>query len=300
LNTGPGAIGITSFSTSALPSSLRIDNETSASFIQKIGTSATYDGFTVNGPHYLIQGAKIEASIDDYSSLPLVIRGSMIVVKSDAYWGIMGRAAAAPVYVLYSDISGLPGVSSGDLVWLNSSNSVAFRNHIHGISNHGLQVGGGAYNVQVLENLIDHWTPAPGSHNDGIVMDGTARNVTIGRNKILLNVPETGAINVGGWVGKTTSLIMDSNYIAGGGYTLYGPGAAGNSFTNNVFGFDQYPNVGRWGLVYPGSWASSDPWINNRTADGKSVSYTGAVSAVEAPILRSEVCGQPLDPAQRH
>ena len=279
-NTGPAAIGINPQTVQNVGASLTIHDQNSASFIRSVSGTQTYDGFTVAGPHLLIQGADIHASIDDYSSLPLVILGSKIEVDANASWGIFGRASAAPIYLLNSDISTKPGVSSGELVWFENSGSVAYRNHIHGISDDGVQVGGGQ-NIQIVENLIDQWTPAPGAHTDGIQMSGSAKSVTFSRNKVILGNGDTGAINMVGWAGKTSNVTMDSNYLAGGGYTFYGPtdpGAHGNSFTNNVFGSDIYPGVGQWGTVYPNSWSAGDAWRNNTLADGRLVSATGAVS----------------------
>ncbi|MDP9096376.1 MAG: hypothetical protein M3N26_07495, partial [Pseudomonadota bacterium] len=279
-NTGPGAIGINNLTIQNIGPSFTINDQTSASFIQRVAGSATYDGVVVNGPHLLIQSSELHGSIEDYSSMPLVVLGSKIVDSYNTSAAIHARSSAGPLYLLNSDVSATSGANVDELVWLDSSNSVALGNHIHGISSDGMQVGGGAQNVRIVGNLIDQWTPAAGAHTDGIQMDGTARNVTFSDNKVLLNNGETGAINMVGWFGKTSSVTMDSNYLAGGSATFYGPdaaGASGNSFTNNIFGKDFYSTSGQYFPVYKNSWASGDTWANNTFSDGHSVSSNGVI-----------------------
>lgn len=266
---GPLAIGISAFDKPVVGASLAIYNESSASFIKKIPSTATYDGFTIAGPHYLIEGVEINTAIDVFATLPLVIRGSRIapVAGSGGNWGIHSRAGAAPLYVLYCDVGPkTAGVPTGELLWFDSAQSVAYRNHLFNISDDGIQVGG--KNLQILENLLDTWTPAPGAHNDGIQFPGTADGTIIARNKILLNQGQTGTLNMVGWQGLTSNMTMDSNYLAGGGYSFYGSTGSGNVFTNNIFGNDFYPNVGMWGPTYPRSWSAGSIWQNNTLATG--------------------------------
>ena len=273
---GPGAIGITTFSVPTVPSSITIYDETSTNFITKINAGATYDGITIGGPHLLIQGVEIDAGIDDYSPIPLVVRGCKIVLKTDSYWGIHSRTGAGPLYVLYSDLTCLPGgISNGEFIWFDSSNSVALRNHMHNVGDDAMQVGGGATNLQILENLMEQWTPAVGAHNDGVQFDGSATGVVINRNKILLNTGETSTFNMAGWTGTTSQTSMDSNYLAGGSYCFMGSQGQGNAFTNNILGTDFYSTVGQWGPVYPGQWLDSNTWMNNKLSTGTLIDHEG-------------------------
>jgi hypothetical protein len=266
---GPAAIGITSFVNGGSGGS--IYDAGSASYIKQINSSATYDGFTVSGAHLLIQGVSISGSLDIYSSLPVVIRGSSI--HGTGWWGIYARAGAAPIYVLYSDIGGISASADGPTAvsTSNAGHNVMFRNHV---TYAGDGFGIGSQNDQILENYVEKFSPYGGAHNDGVQSGGNNNGLVIARNKILLNSSETGCVNLGTWGGTTAQYVtVDSNYFAGGSYTFYGgAGGAGVSnhivVNNNVFGYDFYSTVGYYGAVAYWESGTGNTWSNNVTTSG--------------------------------
>ncbi len=291
---GPGAIGITSFSVQPNPSQgyFSIYDETSYSFITKVNTSATYDGIVVNGPHLLVQGIEFHVEVDDNAALPLVVRGCKFMMTSQVNAGIWGKSSA-PLYVLYCDLSmANSGLDNGEFIWIGSSNSVALRNHLHNFTSDGIEPDYGS-NIQILENLMDQLTPGSGAHPDGIQMNNSAQGVSIKRNKILMAGAATSTINL--WYTTNNyahNTVIDSNYLSGGAYCLYGsPAGANNSFTNNIFGLDFWPNGpgGQWGVVYGGSWPSYNPWVNNSLSNGTLVDYQGnPISGTGAPTITTQ------------
>jgi hypothetical protein len=265
---GPAAIGINSFTNG---SGATIYDATSASYIKSINATATYDGFTVNGPHLLIEGMNITGTFDIYSTDPVVIRGCKI--KGSGYWTILIRDSAAPVYVLYSDISGVSAANPTDMgMGISADNSVVYRSHISLSGGDGFSIG--AKNVRILENYVDQFIAVDGAHHDGLQAGGNNNGMLIARNKILLNMGETGAINLGPWGGGVaTQVTVDSNYFAGGGYTFYGGGDTQNGIVvqNNVFGSDFSQNSGGYGAVAYWENGAGNVWSNNTFADGNAV-----------------------------
>lgn len=251
---GPAAIGITSFTT--------------GSSGRQISGTATYDGFTVTGPHLLIQGAMITGGLDISSSQPVVVRGCK--VYSSGYWGINTRSGK--ILLLYNEIGGSSS-SSGPDTGLNvgSDNLIAFRNRITYMKGDGISVGGKG--AQILENYVHNFVPSPGAHHDGLQATGSNNGMFIARNKILVQLNETGAINLGAWVGALTEVKVDSNYLAGGSFTFYGNGGTTTnvSVTNNIFGTDFYPNSGIYGAAAYWQPTSGCVWSNNKFLDGRVV-----------------------------
>lgn len=273
---GPEAIGFTSLD--QYSGDVVVNDATSAAYIQQITASATYDGFTVSGPHLLIQGVETGGLLDIYATQPVIIRGCRIRT-SGGYWAVHVRSGAGPVYLLFSDVGGASATSgaSEGIEPDNSGHNVFFRNHVS-YSQDGFSIG--SQNDQILENYVETFWLAVGAHNDGIQAAGNNDGSVVARNKIILNNGETGAINLGSWGGAVAQYVtIDSNYLAGGGWTFYG-GSDGSAnpatnhvvVTNNVFGFDVFPTVGSYG-VGPAYWYSgnSNVWTNNTEADGTPV-----------------------------
>lgn len=268
---GPAAIGITSFTNGG--DGLGIIDASSSPVIKQVNTSATYDGYTVNGPHLLIQGVSFSGALDISSPIPVVIRGSRI--RNSGYWSIFARSGA-PVYVLYSDLGGtsVQGQSGEVIMSSNDGHNVFARNYIS-YGGDGFSIG--SQNDQIVENYIEHFSTVDGAHNDGLQAPGNNDGMVIARNKILLDSSETGCINLGTWGGGTAQYVtIDSNYFAGGGYTFYG-GAGGTgvsnhiSVTNNVFGFDFFATIGYWGTVAYWEYGPGSVWTNNRDTKGNAI-----------------------------
>lgn len=272
---GPGAIGITTFGATYSGGAIR-DGETYP-FVTAVDGSATYDGFTVVGAHLLIDGRNIDGSLDFYATRPIVIRGSRIRPTVGNYWAIHFRGQQA--LVLYSSVGGATSAGApddtthhiSDVVSGEAHDSIFYRNDLSLASN-TFELGG--TNIQIVENLMTDFVYYTDAHLDGIQVGGGDSGFRILRNKIILDADQTGAISLFQDWGVDTDFVIDSNYLAGGGYTFYGgAGGFGHStgivFTNNVFGREVWPESGYWGPVaYWDRDGAGNVWSNNRFADG--------------------------------
>lgn len=111
--------------------------------------------------------------------------------------------------------------------------------------------------ITVINSYLHDVVAAPGTdwHADGIqTADGSASDILIQHNTILLPGGETGAVYVLGGANDTlTNVLVDNNLMAGGSYTVYlGAGTMTNvKATDNVFSTRYHPHVGQYGIWYP-------------------------------------------------
>lgn len=160
------------------------------------------------------------------------------------------------------------------------SPNVIHRNYIH----HGGQAISAAYNWwQFTENYVtDIVAPDPSPnppddiwHADAVIAWGA--NMVVARNKMLVNLNQTGVINIGTWSGSTQhvdNVSIDSNYIAGAGYIFYIEDRSGTydvtnmTITDNDIGDDFYATGGFYGIWYGGAPPAVDPTVTgNRLVD---------------------------------
>lgn len=126
-----------------------------------------------------------------------------------------------------------------------------------GVSGHGTFIGNNIYNVEngfsiagnstVIENNYIHDLKASGApHYDGIQIDGNVSGVTITHNTIINNHNQTSAVMIDNWAGPISDIVVASNRLIGGAYTVYSDGRLGTgrisnvSFTNNRMGRGLY------------------------------------------------------------
>ena len=272
---GPEALGITAYATTYAGGEIR-DNETYP-FVKLVNGAATYDGYTVSVPHLLIDGQSIDGGLDFYTTRAVVIRGSRIRSNEGGYWAVHFRGQQA--LVLYSSVgsattAGAPNDSThqiNDVFSGETHDAVFYRNYLSMACN-AFELGGS--NVQIVENLMDDFVYYTDAHLDGVQVGGGDSGYRILRNKILLEADQTGAISLFQDWGVNTDFVIDSNYLAGGGYTFYGgAGSFGHStgifFTNNVFGRDFWPESGYWGPVAYWDGGVGNVWSNNRFDNGE-------------------------------
>jgi hypothetical protein len=274
-NTGPAAAG---FTTLRPAEGGEIKNGRTYAFAREIAASAAYDGFKVDGPHLLIESTAFSKPLDISMSKPVVFRGVSVRVPAGSAWTILVRPGAGPFYFLWSDAGGdgqgRGGKAPGSALALRGDGATVYRSHLSNAAD-GIDVGGA--HATILETLIDGLATFEGSHNDGVQLAETAEHVTIARNKILNANPQTSCLYL---LGK--GIRVDANYLAGGGWTIYGgaknnghggQGAAPVAITGNTFGRDYFPKSGHFGPV--AYWAkggfSQNVWTDNRYEDGKSV-----------------------------
>ena len=262
---------------SLLPGAV-IKDDTATAFLRRVETAANYDGFAVPGPHLLIENAAFKGALDIYAKLPLVLRGVSVRIEGAAYWGVLSRANAGPLYVLWSDVGGgnvkpgQPGVQRG--LYLESENAVVYRSHISRSAD-GIQVH--APGARVIETLIDDLVTWPGEHNDGIQLIGKGERLTVQRSRIVNPNPQTSCILL-----QRGGHVIEDSFLSGGGWVIYGGATAKTPdieaarhvrVTGVAFGQERSAKSGTFGPIadWDGSTASGNVWRNNRFVDGTPV-----------------------------
>jgi hypothetical protein len=134
---------------------------------------------------------------------------------------------------------------------ITPGNYTARRVNAHGCDNTFWADRNVTIDASYIHDVIPY-DPVLDPHTDGVQIPGGGSNVTIRRNRIYggyINQSNFGnsAITMGG---GTSNIIVDSNILAGGGYTLYcnqfGRGT-NNAYTNNRFSTVFVPTVGGFG-----------------------------------------------------
>ncbi len=241
-------------------------------YAREISEPATYEGFTVAGPHLLIEGVAFTSALDIYTTLPVVFRGVSVRVQSPSHWAIHTRPGAGPFYFLLSEAGAVDGqsASGSTALLLRANSSVVYRSHISNASD-GIHTD--ATSAIIRENLIDGLVTHPGDHNDAIQTAPQARGIVIERNRIHNVNPQTSCIYNSG-----SDVTVRDNYLAGGGWVIYGGGkdnghggdsARNVSVTGNVFGLDHFQKSGNFGPV--AYWGHANTWSSNRMSNGKEV-----------------------------
>ncbi|MDX2155744.1 MAG: hypothetical protein SFW09_04460 [Hyphomicrobiaceae bacterium] len=260
-------------------------------FAREVPHGARYDGYAVPGPHLLIEGVGFTSPIDIFTSRTVVMRGVTVATASPAHWAIYSRPSAGALYFLWSEAGAVSTEGAPDdrsywlarALYLASDNAVVYRSHLTRAAD-GIQVHGRG--TRIVESVIDglvHWRD---DHNDGVQMLGRAADLIVERSRIENANPLVACLNLNG-----DRVRVLSNYLAGGGYALYG-GARRNGqdqtattrdvvVIDNVFGRDFFPKAGRHGpLTYwDASPSTGNVWRGNRYSDSMPIpppSPTGA------------------------
>lgn len=277
---GPAAIGVTPGPT---VSGGIISDAERPSYVRSIGTEANYGGVRITGPHLLIEGVVISGPLDISAQTPVVLFGVEMRPAERGPWLVLVRPDAGPLHVLWSDLSVARKGQAvppriGVALALRADGSRVHRSRI-GAAADGIQIG--ARDVGVTETLIDALVSRAGDHNDAIQLFDTASDVEIARSRIANRHPQTSAVTI---LGKDVSI--RDNWLAGGGWTLYG-GAAGNGngghdapgvrVIGNVFARSFFPRSGSFGPVayWSRDASAGNQWSGNTYDDGAPVDPVG-------------------------
>ena len=249
-----------------------ISDSTRPDYARLIKESSTYDGFAVHGPHLLIEDVEIEGALDLGMRLPVVLRRATVSAVQDVPWLVLVRPEAGPVHFLWCDIgavlrkrSAVPYV--GVALALRGNGVRVYRSRI-GAAADGIQIA--ARNVRVAESHIADLLSKPGDHNDAIQLFEQSADIEVSRSRIENRHPQTSAITLLG-----RDVVIASNLLAGGGWTLYGgalrngkggDGASGVRVEDNIFSRGLYPKVGTFGPVtyWQAGPQSGNVWRANR------------------------------------
>jgi hypothetical protein len=273
---GPAAVGYTKLKPFA---GGQINQKNDYPFGTWIDRATSYDGFDVPAGHLLIEGVAFTSSLDISAPFPVVLRGVSVRLSQASPWAILMRPTSGGLYVLWSEAGGSEDMTAFPkpidvALDLRGAPAAVYHSRFSRALD-GLHISGSKTRVE--QNLIDDLLAFPESHNDGIQLLGRPHDVTIHKNRITNRHPQTSCINLLG-----TRLKVSSNYLAGGGWTLYGGannnghgGEAGGPVTvsDNIFGRDVFAKSGHFGPV--AYWDKSDSsrgiWENNRFSDGAAV-----------------------------
>lgn len=141
------------------------------------------------------------------------------------------------------------------------SGTGTFRNNDFSHNENGINVYGPSL---IQGNYIHDLSGGPDAHFDGIEINGGG-GTTIRGNTVINDHGQTSAIMIDNYFGGGDGIIIDGNYLAGGGYTIYSDGRfssdkiSGLQITNNVLG------KGEWGYY---AFYENNPTVTNNTQVG--------------------------------
>jgi Calx-beta domain len=215
----------------------------------------------------------------------LLDRANVHVVDSWVEQGIFptccgAGSAGAGAFIEYTEIGPRTGNGAGEAVgeWGYTLSHV----NIHNVSD-GPRANG---DVLIEFSFIHDLVTLPGDHNDAIQATSLDGSVTIRGNTIWNQNGQTSAIMIGADTGSISNgdLLIENNFLAGGGWTLYGGAPAkphSEIIRNNIFERRFFANVGQFGPV--AYLASNVVWQNNIYDDGSPVGGAADTSTTAKP-----------------
>lgn len=142
----------------------------------------------------------------------------------------------------------------------------------------GITIGPGS----ISDSYIALGPTMRGDHNEDILETGGVSGLTIKHNTFLNPNLQTSALSLFTDFGANSNFVIDSNLLAGGGYTCYcGDGVTARAsdivVTNNVFWEKYYPTVGYYGSGRAYNNAGGGQWTNNFFMDADGTLTTTSV-----------------------
>ncbi|GAA5081926.1 hypothetical protein HNP84_009662 [Thermocatellispora tengchongensis] len=217
----------------------------------------------------------------------LEIRGELVVAAHDVvvrnvrvvaqpgYWGIHQTKGHRGLVVEDTEVFG-NGRQRTQFGILNDGGDITVRRvNIHAISN-GVLTNEGVVEDSYFHDPIEY----EGDHIDMIMATSgppEGKTLVIRRNTVINTLVQTGAIALFQDFGVVRDVTVEKNFLAGGGYSLYG-GAGDKGRTSNikiidnVFSRRVFPQGGKFGPVAyfePGS--PGNEWRGNVWEDGSPV-----------------------------
>jgi hypothetical protein len=182
-------------------------------------------------------------------------------VKTDSYYGVLtyGRN----LLIEDSTLEGKVGTTAG-LAAYEQGSFVARRLNVFN-SEDGVRL---ADNSKLFDSYIHDLVGTSGAHYDSVTAD-MYTGWEIVHNTILNQHSWTAAVWVGDPRYDPSSGLLKNNFLAGGGYVIYGgPGTSpGIHVVDNVFSTRYFPRGGYWGPVT--YWEpAGNTWSGNTWADG--------------------------------
>jgi hypothetical protein len=227
---------------------------------------------TVRTNGAVIDGAEVQTEINIEAN-NVTIRNSHVIGNGE--WSILQRKGFSGLRIENTEING-DGVHKAQFGILNFGGMLTVRRvYIHTVSD-----GIGTNQGLIEDSLIMDLKKFPKDHVDGIQSnDGPApgTSLVIRHNVILNPISQTSAIALFQDFGRAHDVTVDNNFLAGGGYALYGgKGNHGRSsnirITRNAFSRKYFKNAGAFGPVTAFDQGSGNVWSGNVWAEtGKPV-----------------------------
>jgi hypothetical protein len=250
-----------------------------SSFPDASTTGWRHTGVTLHaaGPMTITQNGAVIDSADITGNV--VIQANNVTVKrsritAGGYWPVIVVDGYTGFQLIDSQIVGVQTTTNVCKVGATGPNMTLTRVDISNCED-GVHPGD---NVTVQDSYIhDLWfgTDASGvrvvaTHNDGIQVMG-ATNINILHNTIETGHSQNSAVFLKADMGPISNVRIDSNFVDGGGYTVYGQDTAAGtvtnvSVTNNIFG----PSF-VYGLLITSSWTGPTVVSGNFTTTGQPV-----------------------------
>ena len=194
-------------------------------------------GLVINTPGVVIEGLAISGMV--------TINADNVTLKNctitSGSWAVVNiTSGSTGVVVQDCEINGLNAEGVRGI----SGQGTFLRNDIHNTED-GIYLTGSNTLIQdnYIHDLQSDWS---GPHYDGIATDGGVSNITIRHNTIINSHGQTSALMLSNYFGSVTNVVVDNNWLEGGGYTVYSDGQfkngtiSGVSFTNNYLVKGQY------------------------------------------------------------
>lgn len=199
----------------------------------------------------------------------VTVRNSRLTANGE--WGIIQRDGHTGLRVENTEILG-DGVNRVQTGILNQGRMLTVeRVYIHTVSD-GIQTDQGV----VADSLISDLKEFPGDHCVDISSNGSpapGMSLDVRHNTLLNPLGQTSAMSIYQDFGRAHDVTVEQNYLAGGGYALYGgKGQYGQSYNirilNNVFGRRYYSNSGTFGPVTDFEQGPGNVWSGNTLESG--------------------------------
>jgi hypothetical protein len=190
-----------------------------------------YDGdITVTTDGAVISGLEIHGTLRVEAD-NVIIRDCKII--NDSYNNIIIPDPYSATVEYCDIIGGVNGISGAG----------TFRGNDFSQNENGINVYGPSL---IEDNYIHDMGGGSDAHFDGIENNG-ASGMIVRHNTIINDSSQTSAIMLNNYFGKIEGAIIDNNYLAGGGYTIYSDGRAGDEPISGVQITNNYLGEGYWG-----------------------------------------------------
>ena len=225
-------------------------------------------GLVINTPGVVIEGLAISGMV--------TINADNVTLKNctitSGSWAVVNiTSGSTGVVVQDCEINGLNAEGVRGI----SGQGTFLRNDIHNTED-GIYLTGSNTLIQdnYIHDLQSNWS---GPHYDGIATDGGVSNITIRHNTIINSHGQTSALMLSNYFGSVTNVVVDNNWLEGGGYTVYSDGQFNNGTISGVSFTNNYLVKGQYG--YSSINNNTPVWEGNIQYTGQPVDTGGTLNA---------------------